>query len=408
MLLYAYIILFSILFGFVSLIYYISNARRSMTYKVRGGNIAGDIKDVTILVPVYNENPKLFEKCISSISKQGCPFIVVGDSSMEPYNSITRHYHGAFIYSKIRGGKRRALSLGMEHVDTKYVMFVDSDTSIPKYAARNMLSKFNDGVGGVGSSISIRLTSNWISYASEFFEKLKEITFRAMAKSGAVMVLDGRCCMYRTDLVSGFMASDEYKNYSLLGIKSGLSDDRHITSHVLNLGYKTAIDYSVMVKTESQKTLRMFIKQMVRWTRAGYMYFFDEFLHMRYLKRGPFYTFEMLYMYALPVVTILLAVSRVYLYMFHGINTMVSRDLLLAFNLITMNFSRIHLLTILYYTMQALDLVGVAVFGIALSLRVKKRKKKIFAYGGIAMLIILFATFYGLLTIWKQNDWLTR
>ena len=163
-----------------------------------------------------------------------------------------------------------------------------------------------------------------------------------------------------------------------------------------------------IVKTESQKSLKMFVKQMVRWTRAGYMYFFDEFLHLRYIKKGPFYAFEMLYMYALPVVTMLLFVSRLYLYMFHGINTEISRDLLLAYNLITLNFARIHLLILIYYIIQALDLVAIAIFGIALYKRVKKHRKKTFAYGGIAMLILLFATFYGLFTVWRQNGWLTR
>ena len=403
-----YVILFSILFGLISLIYYISNARRSINYRVCSNNHEDDVKDVTVVVPVYNEDHWLFERCISSISRQGSPFIVVGDSSLEPYRSITRSHGGRFIYSKMRSGKRRALSLGMENVATKYVMFVDSDTTIPKHAVRSMLSKFGTGIGGVGSSVSIRLNDNWISYASEFFEKLKEITFRAMAKSGAVMVLDGRCCMYRTNLVSRFILSDEYRNYSLLGIRSGLSDDRHITSHMLNLGYKAVIDYNVVVKTESQKSLKMFVKQMVRWTRAGYMYFFDEFLHLRYIKKGPFYAFEMLYMYALPVVTMLLFASRLYLYMFHGINTEISRDLLLAYNLITLNFARIHLLILIYYIIQALDLVAIAIFGIALYKRVKKHRKKTFAYGGIAMLILLFATFYGLFTVWRQNGWLTR
>lgn len=404
----AYIILFSIMFGFLSLIYYVSNARRSIIYRARKNNYADSAKDVTILVPVYNENPKLFEKCILSISRQGSQFVVVGDSSLEPYKTITERYGGCFIYSKVRGGKRSALSLGMRSIATKYVMFVDSDTIIPKHAVRSMLSKFWNDIGGVGSSISIRLNGNWISYASEFFEKLKEITFRAMAKSGAVMVLDGRCCMYRTGLIKRFMLSGEYKNYSLMGIRSGLSDDRHITSHMLGLGYKAVIDYNVIVKTESQRSLRMFVRQMVRWTRAGYMYFIDEFLHLRYIKKGPFYTFEMLYMYALPVATVFLFASRLYIYLFHGIDTAVSHELLLAYNMITLNFARVHLLIILYYLMQALDLAGVAIFGIVLSTRVKKSKKKTFAYGGIAMLIILFATFYGLITIWKQNDWLTR
>ncbi|MCL4390665.1 glycosyl transferase, partial [Candidatus Marsarchaeota archaeon] len=94
-----YIILFSILFGFVSLIYYLSNARRSINYRIRGNNHEGDVRDVTVVVPVYNENVKLFERCISSISRQGSPFIVVGDSSLEPYRSITRAYGGKFIYS---------------------------------------------------------------------------------------------------------------------------------------------------------------------------------------------------------------------------------------------------------------------------------------------------------------------
>ncbi|MCL5408089.1 MAG: glycosyltransferase [Candidatus Thermoplasmatota archaeon] len=87
--------------------------------------------DVTVLVPVFKEKVEVFDRVIQRIVAQGTRFVVVGDSSDEPYRSIVEKNGGIFILLKERKGKRIAISEGMKYVDTRFVLFVDSGTAIP-------------------------------------------------------------------------------------------------------------------------------------------------------------------------------------------------------------------------------------------------------------------------------------
>jgi len=408
---YPIILLLYTVFGIISICYYTINARRSVKYNYRSKSIntTDTYKDVTIVVPVYNENPKTFERCIKSIANQKSNMIVIGDSSYEPYKSITESYGGTFIYKQVREGKRKGLSTAINYVNTKYVLFVDSDTVIPRNTVKSLISKFGPSIGGVGVGVSIRLKNNWISYSAEFFEKMKEVMFRAMAYSGSVMVLDGRCAMYRTDLIKDFLNSEEYRENVIFGIKSNLAEDRHITSHVAKLGYKQIIDYDVYVKTESQKNFKQFWKQMIRWARAGYLYFFKEFSERAYSKRGLFYTFEMMYLYILPIFVLVLGLMRLDFYLVHGLG-FVFRDTGMFYSFITANFARMGFGRFIYTLTSILDAFAVFILAVAVYLRLSKnkRKKKTLVLGGVALLMMFFASFYGLFTLWKQRSWLTR
>jgi hypothetical protein len=55
-----------------------------------------------------------------------------------------------------------------------------------------------------------------------------------------------------------------------------------------------------------------------------------------------------------------------------------------------------------------LSYVGTAIFGTAVASSVRNERLKTMAYGGIALAIMLFISFYGFLTCWKQSNWLTR
>ena len=57
---------------YILLIYYFYKKKEKV-----GNNT--DTKDsLTILIPVYNEDKKLFEKCIESVKRQETKFIVIG------------------------------------------------------------------------------------------------------------------------------------------------------------------------------------------------------------------------------------------------------------------------------------------------------------------------------------------
>ena len=123
----------------------------------------------------------MFRQVIVSIKLQGAPFIVVGDSSLEPYKSITEENGGRFIHLMERGGKKNALVQGLKEVNTEYVMFVDSDTIIPADTVKSMLSYFADGIAGVGVNIHIKNNGTSVSYASEFIERLTEMISKSLS-----------------------------------------------------------------------------------------------------------------------------------------------------------------------------------------------------------------------------------
>ncbi len=408
---YEYIFIASIAFSIVSLAYYLLNSLSSLKrqkYVNSEGN--DDPEDVTIMVPVYNEDEATFRRCMKGISLQRARIVVVGDSCSEPYKSITKEFSGKFIYHPVRRGKRGSISEGMKYVNTKYVLFVDSDTIIPVGTLASMLSRFGGGVGGVGTAVSARIKSNDnVSYCSEFFEKLKEVVFRTMSVYGGVMVLDGRCAMYRTSLVKEFMLSKEYTENKLFGKKSLLAEDRHLTSYIIKTGFKAVIDYDILVVTSPQKSVGLMFKQMVRWSRAGYLYFFKELVDGTYLNRGLFYSFEMTYMYFFPILFLLLGFMRLDAVFVHGLGNYLAFQASHITYLLELNFARLGHGVMLYLWIQVLVLISVGVFAMAVAARIAKGTKlKTLALGAIALLMMLVASMYGLITIWEQNEWLTR
>ncbi|EET90054.1 MAG: glycosyltransferase [Candidatus Micrarchaeales archaeon] len=405
----ALIVYSSIIFGLLTAVYYAVNMRRSLQYSPKRKRPApGSKSDVTIVIPVYNENPDIFRNCVASAARQGTKLIVVGDSGPEPYRAITEENGGTFIHRKVRDGKRSALTTGVNSLDTKYVMFLDSDTVLPDNAVESMLSMFDERTGGVGAGVSVRLRNDWVSYSSEFFEKLKEVMTRALSASGAVMVLDGRCAMYRVSAIKEFMNSEEYLHNSILGVRSILAEDRHITSHVAKLGYRLVVDYNVFVKTEAQKSFVLLWKQMTRWTRAGYMYFAKEIMDGTYRKRGAFYAFEMFYMYLLPIIIIAFTAVRLYFYLGHGFGADFTREIYVLGRVFRLGMGAFDSRFVVYIGVQVLDFLAILGFGLAIYVRVGAKKLRTFMLGGVALLVMMFASFYGLMTVWKQKDWLTR
>jgi hypothetical protein len=148
---------------------------------------------------------------------------------------------------------------------------------------------------------------------------------------------------------------------------------------------------------------------MVRWSRAGYFYFFKELADGTYPKRGLFYSFEMAYMYIFPIMLLILGLMRFDVALTHGLGNYLAYQLHHALFLLEFNFARLGHGFMISLWMQALVLFGLAMFGIAIASRIAKgRKLKTMAYGIVALLMVFVASMYGLFTVWKQNDWLTR
>ncbi len=366
-----------------------------------------------MIIPVYKEDENIFRSVISSVSKQNSEFIVFGDSCEEPYKSITREYGGKFVHMVKHAGKRGIMSVAINYVETPLVMFVDSDTILPEGSESDMLLYFSEKVGGVGSNISIYNNGRGVSQSSEFVERVREVLFRALSKSGSVMVLDGRCVIYRTDVVRPFLTSEEFIENRVFGKKSILGDDRQITSYIIRSGYKAVKDYDVKVTSFQYNSYKKFFRQQIRWARVGWTYFFIDLRRGTARKAGSLYTFDLIYTYLLPVMTIAFSILTLITLLPH-LSFIVTNVILGSHTLLPAvhryagrdhNFAWIFLV---HSLSTLLNLVGVTAFGVTISFNMKKGKLRTFAYGAIALVMLEASTIYSLFTVFKQGKWMTR
>ena len=398
-LIFIFIFLISTFLSLLSISYYIFNLSTKKKAHVISKN-KRNINEITAVVPIYMEHPKIFERTICSLYNSHIKFIVVGDNALHPYDTITKKYGGLFIYKNKHCGKRNALANGAAMVTSKYILFVDSDTILCKNTAKRMLNTFKDGIGGVGAQIKMRIYNNKnIPYALEFFQRLKEFGFSKIESLGMPMVLDGECVMYRTNLVKKYMQSQEYIDGRVFGKNTAYADDRQLTAHILDLGYKAIRAEGAIAITEAPKSVKKVLNQAIRWSRAGYLYFFKELLDGTYLNRRPlFYSFQMTYMYILPILGALLIILRSSIYINRGIN-----EIFLSISRTINIFNGSHTTYIFILILEVFSYIITIFYVYKLSRTIRSKKIRTFTLGGIYMAMLFFVSVYGFLTFWSEK-----
>lgn len=403
-----YLIIYAILIAstVVSFIYYVVNSYWSIRYSREIRSNEADLSKVTIAIPVYNEDPEVFRECIDSVKKQGCNFLVVGDSSLEPYKTIVEERGGKFILMKDHGGKKRAMQEEMKHITTEFAVLMDSDTILPDNAVVNMLSHFDEKVGGVGANIGIKKTGSPVSYCSEFVERSREVVFRAMSAHGSVMNLDGACSTYRTEIIRPFIMSNEFLGVNKKGKTNVLGEDWLLTGHVIRNGYIAVKDYDTRVESYPPKDFGKFVKQNIRWSRSGWRRFGKELTNGTAAKAGKFYTFELVYTYMLPIIALAFILLRGYHFLEINYSYLVSFNVMGIFT--PRHFEHVGYFLYSRIGMEFVDLFGTGIFVVGIVDRIKTDRLKTLVYGAVAMAIIFATTIYGLATFWKTAKWLSR
>jgi len=379
----------------ISSIYYIVNSYNSLAYR-KSHNIKNGEKftpeDVTIVMPVYREDPIIFEEAVIAASKQGSKIFVFGDDCDEPYRSIANKHGCTFIRVSPHRGKRGILSHSMHFVQTPLVMFLDSDTVIDAGAVEDMIKYLDADVGGVGTNISIFRNGHPVSYASEFVERVREVIFKSMSRKSSVMVLDGRCSMYRTDIIRPFLMSREFQDNIVMGKRSVLGDDRQITSYIIRTGYRAVKDYDVYARTYQYSSFKKFFKQQIRWGRVGWTYFFKDIASGSARKAGPLYTFDLIYMYLLPIFTLVIGVlTFIYIIphvhmLFYGITPRLRFDSYLIHRL--RGDPDMPLFFVARSFINFLTTASAVIFGVSISTTMKGDRAKVFAYGSLGLLMM--------------------
>lgn len=230
---------------------------------------------VSLVVPVYGEDPVIFAKCLDTwIAAQPDEIILVVDTnSADVLRMLSTRTLPPFvrIIEFEHQGKRSALGVGVRAARFEIVVFADSDTAWQPELLTELLRGFADpAVGGVGTRQLVAgvEVSVWRRVASWLLDIRFLDYVPAMGAAGAVACLSGRTAGYRRSAIEPLMPQLEHEIF--LGRECIAGDDGRLTWLTLAAGYKTVHQRSAIAHSMFPVTTRAFVRQRIRWSRNSY------------------------------------------------------------------------------------------------------------------------------------------
>lgn len=231
---------------------------------------------VSLVTPVYNENPQTFFRAlISWAQNRPAEIIAVIDYTDKACIKVFKTFAKGRPFTKLVitkiPGKREALADGIKVAQGEIVALVDSDTIWSQGTLFHGIAPFkNKQVAGVASKQSLEKPS---TLSQKLFSIRLELRywddFPFLAKSGyQIACLSGRTAFYRKSVILPLLP--DLVNEKFMGAKVISGDDKRLTYLVEAAGWKTAYQSTSQVMTIGEKKLSTFIKQQVRWTRNSW------------------------------------------------------------------------------------------------------------------------------------------
>lgn len=228
---------------------------------------------VSIVTPVYNENPKVFSKALETwVKNKPTEIIAVIDYTDKKCIKIMRDFKKKFkgtrlVITKVPG-KRPALAEGIKRAKGDIVALVDSDTLWDKDVIKNALSPFNDKkIAGVGTYQNVL---NPKTLAQKIFDIQLDIRYRdempfLSAAGDALVCLSGRTAFYRRKVILPMLHDLVHETFMGKPVISG--DDKRLTYLVLSHGWKVYFQGDSHVYTPGMADLKSYLQQRIRWSR---------------------------------------------------------------------------------------------------------------------------------------------
>ncbi len=223
---------------------------------------------VSIVVPVYQEDPVIFKAAIESwLANRVAEVILVIDASDARCQEIATHYPVTVLVTDVPG-KRDALRKGWNAASTPIVALVDSDTIWAPDVAAEVCKPFADPrIGGVGTRQSVYGTKGFLARITDMFLDHRYFDENASQSflGRAVSCLSGRTAVYRRDLLMDI--ERDFMHEEFWGVPCLSGDDKRLTTLILERGYLTYMQRTAEVWSTFPNTWRIFFKQRLRWAR---------------------------------------------------------------------------------------------------------------------------------------------
>ncbi|MEV6022327.1 glycosyltransferase [Streptomyces sp. NPDC052036] len=250
---------------------------------------------VTAVIPIYNEDPVMFEQGLRSLLAQSRlpnEIHIIDDCSADPggirvAKKMRREFeaHGVKYSVSVQPenkGKREALARGFEAAPYSDIFLcVDSDTVLARDTFRELLIPMADE--RVMASTGMVLALN---HDSNIFTRLQDLRYgnsflferAAYSRLKSVLCCCGALSAYRGTLVRKYLP--DFLNQQFLGKPAVFGDDRRMTNYCLMEGrvvfQETAVGYTAV-----PEKLPHFLRQQVRWNKSFFRESLWAFRHQK-------------------------------------------------------------------------------------------------------------------------------
>lgn len=243
-------------------------------YRPQAGRFEASVGVVT---PVYNEDPVVFQRALTSWKDNGVVEIVAvidytDETCIAVFKKFSETFSGARLVVTKTPGKRPALADGVRVASKPFVALVDSDTIWGRGVRAAALVPFADPqVGGVAtrqSVLEVCTLPQRVFNSQLTLRCLEELPFMVARGGTVITCISGRTAFYRRAAVVPLLHDLEHETFGGHPVISG--DDKCLTYLVERAGWKVAFQQLAHVYTPGMRTWRMFLKQRLRWTRNSW------------------------------------------------------------------------------------------------------------------------------------------
>jgi cellulose synthase/poly-beta-1,6-N-acetylglucosamine synthase-like glycosyltransferase len=231
---------------------------------------------LSVVTPVYNEDPALFKKALESWeASHPDELIAVIDQRDIPCIEVFKEFaigkRWAQLVVTSKPGKRPALVLGIQKAKSKIVAFVDSDVIWSPAIKEKLLAPFRDAqIGGVAvKQNAIESKHVWQRIADMLWDQRNYLDWPSQAAMGrALTCISGRTAVYRRHILLPLL--EEFLNETILGRQKESGEDKCLTRLVQRQGWRTYYQSNAQIYTAASLEFKTFWKQKIRWTRNTY------------------------------------------------------------------------------------------------------------------------------------------
>jgi hyaluronan synthase len=249
---------------------------------------------MSIVVPVYQEDPEIFALAIESwLANDVEEVVLVIDVTDDACREVAARYPVTVVITDVPG-KRDALVRGWEACSTELVALVDSDTIWAHDVAAEACKPFADPtVGGVGTRQNVYNPVGFLQRVNDMYLDYRYFDENAaQSRMGrAVSCLSGRTAVYRRELLLEISA--DFMAETFMGVPCMSGDDKRLTTLILERGHLAFMQRSARVWSTFPGTARIFVKQRLRWARNTWRSDLRA-LSRRWVWKHPFLAFTMI------------------------------------------------------------------------------------------------------------------